>query len=357
MGLENQENQQNPVELPPWCNPAYSLEKFIRSKSNELALMACQGVVLNSGRTNPLYIYGDSGTGKTHLLQAVSRSLLNKNPSIQILYFTGQDFQESFLQHLKEKKTLEFKQKSRSYDVLIVEDLQFFRSSSESTQEEFYHIFNSYYESGKQILLSSDRPASELSMSPRLVSRFISGLHVKIDPPDRILKKLFLERRSGEMDLSLKPNLIDYLTGKLGSSIRELESALNKIYFLNLRGFPINNEKELTAKLNDLIPSSETSSLEMDDIASAICNRYAVSLEDLLGNSRRSEFTMPRHIAMYLAVHYSGLNKSSIARFFRRSDHSTVINAEKKIGRLVDTNSGFHSQIQQILLDIRKIRG
>lgn len=347
----------NENEIPSWMNPEYTLERFIRGKSNELVLMACQGIILNSGKANPLYIYGESGTGKTHLLHAVSRALLNKNKSLKIKYCTVADFQEDFLRHLSDKKTLEFKAEYKSYDVLIVEDLQFFKSSAESTQEEFFYVFNSYYESGKQILLSSDRPASELDINPRLASRFVSGLHVKIDIPDRILRKNFLEKKSESMGLALKETTVDYLTGKLSGSIRELESALNKLYFLNLRGININNDKELSLRLNDLIPAEEAASIDLDLIARSVCEKYSISREDLLGYSRRAEFTTPRHVAMYIAVHYSGLNKSSIARYFKRSDHSTVINAEKKIGRLMESNTGFQTQLQTMLNEMRKSRG
>jgi chromosomal replication initiator protein len=340
-----------------WLNPSYTFDKFIRSKSNELVLMACHNFILSSGRVNPLFIYGPHGTGKTHLVHAIAKSLINKKPDIRIGYLTVEDFKKEFTASVFSNNNLNFKKKYCNYNTLIIEDIQNLKSTAEQTQEEFFYIFNAYYESGKQILITSACPAPELNITSRLMSRFLSGLHVGLSSPDAELKKKYIAARTEEFHIKLSDDIIDYLTANITGSVRETESALNKLYFLNMRGFEINNIQEVARQLNDLVAVHEYAHpMDMDLIVNEISELYNVSKDELLSSSRKTEYTLPRHIAMYIAITFSGMNKSAVARYFKRSDHSTVINAEKKIKKLLQNDAGLASQIESIRMNIRKRR-
>ncbi len=354
----NDEGPRSMLEISQdWLNPHFSFDKFLRGRSNELALMACHNFILNAGRVNPLFIYGPAGTGKTHLVHSIARTLINKNPQIRIGYLTIEDFKKEFTAAMYSNSNLNFKHKYSNYNVLIIEDIQNLKSTAELTQEEFFYIFNSYYESGKQILITSDCPAPELHITSRLMSRFLSGLHVGLTSPDPELKSRYLKIRSENLGFSVSPEVNDYLVTNIVGSIRELESAVNKLFFLRMRGFNIENLNEVSNHLTDLVPVSDHSHpMDLDIILNEISDLYNVSRDDLLSSSRKTEFTFPRHLAMYIAITYSGMNKSTVARYFKRSDHSTVINAEKKIKKMIQNDPGIAAQIETVRQGIKKRR-
>ncbi len=340
-----------------WLNPHFRFRTFLRGKSNELALQAAKQTALLPGKTTPLFLFGDPGLGKTHLAQSILHALLEKNPRLNPGYFSISDFKDEFLAALSSRKTLEFKNRYRDFDMIVVEDIQYLRSTAELTQEEFFHIFNYYYEKGKQIIITSDRPALHLHLTSRLMSRVMSGLPVFLAPTDRELRMRFLKKRAEEMELPLSEGLLEALAQRITGSIRELESALNKLFFLSQQGRSILGVETLDEHFQEFLPAQDSSTLEIERILEATCKHYNISREEILSNSRKAEYTLPRHIAMYLAIQHSRLNKSSIARFFRRSDHTTVINAERKIRRYLEKDASFASLMETIVDEARRIRG
>ncbi len=344
----------NNAELPRWLNRNHTFDRFLKSNSNQMAVMACEAVVAQPGRSNPLYLHGDSGMGKTHLVHALSAELLRRHPGIRICYTSFEDLRDEFLKSVSSKQTLEFKEGYRGYDVLVIEDIQYLRPTSESLQEEFFHIFNHYYESGKQIVLTSERPAAELMVGSRLMSRLLSGLQVRIGTSEPGLREAVVDDRSREMNLDLSADVRQYLCSRVTTSIRELESALNKIYFLQQKGVPADSVKSVQEHLQDFIPTNQNLFFSLDQIVEVVCRRYNITREQILSSSRKAEYTLPRHIAMYLGIQYSNLNKSAIARYFRKSDHTTVINAERNIQKRIQKEMGFAQLLEEIVSELRK---
>lgn len=337
-----------------WLNPRYGFDRFIRGNSNQMAFMACEAVATQPGRTSPLYLYGESGMGKTHLVQALAAELLRRDPGLRICYTLFEDLRDEFIQSLNNRKTLEFKESYRTFDVLIIEDIQYLRPTSDTLQEEFFHIFNHYYESGKQIVLSSERPVSELLVSSRLMSRLLSGLQVRINPSDPAMREQVVEARAEDLGIRISDEVKQFLCSRVTTSIRELESALNKLYFLEQKGIAIDSLKSVQEHLTDLIPADQNLFVPLDTIVEVICRRYNITRDQILSSSRKAEFTLPRHIAMYLGIQYSNLNKSAIARYFRKSDHTTVINAERNIQKRIQKEMGFAPLLEDVVSEMRK---
>lgn len=334
-----------------WLNPFYTFETFFQSKSNALACLAFQKAAETPGMTNPLYVYGDAGLGKTHLVHAMVHSALRRQPSLRVACIGIEEFREEFQEALAARKTLEFKNRYKKFDLLIVEDFHLLKSTSEATMEEFFHIFNYYFERGRQIVITADRPASALKIPSRLMSRLLSGLQVPLHPPDLSLRKAYLIHRAAELELPVSGDILRHLSEEQVASIRELDSSLNKLYFLRQRGVDISDLKAVSPHLHDLRDYSleESQSHNPERILNAVCEYYNVTREDILGSSRKAEVTLPRHIAIYLCVRHTTLNKSSIARFFQKSDHTTVINAEKRIQSRLQKESGLKRNLEQIL--------
>ena len=349
-------HSQNTATAPQaaWLNPRYSFDRFVRGNSNQMAFMACEAVATQPGRTSPLYLYGESGMGKTHLVQALAAELLRRNPGLRICYTLFEDLRDQFIQSLNNRKTLEFKESYRAYDILIIEDIQYLRPTSDTLQEEFFHIFNHYYESGKQIVLSSERPVSELLVSSRLMSRLLSGLQVRIGASDPALREQVVDARAADLGVRMPAEVRQFLCSRVTTSIRELESALNKIYFLQQKGIATDSLKSVQEHLTDLIPADQNLFVPLDKIVEVICRRYNITRDQILSSSRKAEFTLPRHIAMYLGIQYSNLNKSAIARYFRKSDHTTVINAERNIQKRIIKEMGFAQLLDDVVGEMRK---
>ena len=340
-----------------WLNPHHTPDRFIRCRGNELALMACENAAKNPGATNPLFLYGDSGLGKTHLLH-LSAHLLNRlHPELNVVYFTMDSFRDEFLSAMAARRMLEFKTSYRKYDVLLIDDLQSLKSSAPSLEEEFFYLYNHFFEQGKQIIMSADRAVSELYVSSRLMSRFLSGMQIRIDTMDPgSVRKLF-DQRSQESSLNISPAVAEALCSRISGNVREIESVLNKLYFLQSRGFNTNSWEDIRNYFEDQLLPADNSNIPLEKILDSVCKKFDVKKDDILGHSRRAEYTQPRHTAMYLAVQYSGYNKSAIARFFKKTDHTTVINAEKNIHKRLQKDPSFQILLHSIVEDLRKRRG
>jgi len=334
--------------LIPGLNPHHTFASFIRGDSNTLALKAAEAAVRNPGKVNPLYIHGESGLGKTHLLHAAVHRFLEQKPEARVLILSLEDFKDSFISALYAKKNIEFRNKNKNYDWLCLEDIRNLNYYKPAVQEEFFYLFNHYYESGRQIIITGDIPVSRLTVSSRLISRIISGLQVSLENPDEKLRVVFLKKRAAALGLRLNPGIVDFIAQRVKHSIRGLESALNKLYFMKSQGYNVNNPEVAAAYLAELIPLDPNRTLSLDLIIRTVSKEFDVSQEMILGSSRKANVTMPRHIAMYLAVKRSGMNKTAIARYFRKNDHSTVINAEKNVKKRMDREPEFRRIVENL---------
>ena len=344
--------QSQGAALPRWLNRGYRFDRFITDPGNRLALLAFESCATAPGRTNPLVVYGDSGTGKSHLMHGLASALMQSR-GLSVFYATFEDFRDDFARAMQSKRTLDFKDHVRSYDVLMLEHAQLLAVTTPAIQEEFFHLFNTYQERGDQVVLSLDRPAGTLTLPAHLQSRLLGGLQVSLQRPGAALRLKYLSRSAAELGLRLTEDVIGDLSARIGGSLRELDSVLSRLTLLAAGGAALNDVKELRAQLRDLVPGTQGLHISLDRIVQVVCQKYGITRDQILSSSRRAEFTLPRHIAMHMGIQFSSLNKSAIARYFRKSDHTTVINAERNIERRLRTEAGFAQIFDEIVEELR----
>lgn len=343
------------AEKPEWLNPHFTFERFVSAECNELALGGALAVAQDPGRVSPLLFLGDVGTGKTHLVHAVTHLILKENPRFSMHCLSIRDFQEE-MRDGGRKSILEFRESHRHFDGIVFEDIQLLHGASDSLQEEFFHLFNHYHETGKQVLMTADRPPVDIAVSSRLMSRLLAGLHVTLQMPTPKLRKDVLLSRMKDLGVVLKPQSADAYTKNLQGNMREVESLASRLFFFTSRKMDINDPPAILTQFEETTGSRPLSDVRLENIVEVVCRRYGVTRGELLGASRRSEITLPRHVAMDLAVKYSNLNKSAIARFFGKSDHTSVINAQRKIERKLKREPRFQNTLDALVKDLRKTR-
>lgn len=349
---ESLKNEFIAKNTPAWINPSFRFKNFLTGFSNELAVEAVKTSALSPGTNNPLFIYGETGLGKTHLVHAAACLLQENHPENKILYITLQEFKELFLDQLSKNKSIELKKYLKTYNALILEDVQFLTKSSGSTQEEIQHTFDYFYDNGFQIILSADRFITDLNISQRLKSRFLSGLPVRIEPPDSRMRMEYIQKRNKEMNLGLSEDSLQLLGTHITQNFRLLDSALNLVEFLKSRKLNINDSTLLKKHLSGLFQQKLT--ITPDHIIDYISERFHIKKEEILGKSRRAEITLPRHLSMFLSLKLTNFNKSALARFFNKSDHTIIINAEKKISALQKKDINFSILIDECVDFLRK---
>ena len=332
----------------------FKFDKFVVGSSNELAFASAKRFCSNDiNEFNPLYIYGGVGLGKTHLLHAIGWNLKEKNKNKSVLYLSAERFMFQFIKSLRQKDTMSFKQKFRSVDVLILDDIQFMIGKV-STQEEFFHTFNSLLDMNKKVIISGDRSPSDLgSFNERMKSRLSGGLVVDIMPADYNLRfsiiknkyKDLLERNKNTF--TLDEEVLSFLSKTVTSNVRELEGALNKVYtFSNILGKKI--DVELTKSvLKDLLKSNDKR-ITIDEIQKKVSSYYNIKLDELVSSRRIRTFARPRQVAMYLSKKLTTRSLPEIGRKFGGRDHTTVIHAVKKIEELMEHDSKFDEDVNLI---------
>lgn len=323
-------------------NPRYSLDNFIVGPSNQLAYAAAQAVSQKPGEAyNPLFIYGDVGLGKTHLLQAIGNAIHRRDKKKVVVYSTSERFVNEVVEAIQKRQTAQLKKKYRDIDVLIIDDIQFL-AHKDQTQIEFFHTFNVLYEARKQIILSSDRPPKELMLlEPRLRSRFESGMIVDVQMADYETRLAILRAKCQERGFMMDPELLEFIAHNTTSSIRELEGILNQAiaqYELVRKTPTIQSIGLLLQKLNrnvDLGKYADTSkkvSIQTEDeVIEIISKYYKLPTEDVIGNCRKKEIAVPRQIAMYFCKIELGRTYERIGELFNGRLHSTVMHAVSKI--------------------------
>ena len=352
-----------PVEpLPrpetPGINPKYTFDSFVIGSSNRFAHAAALAVAESPAKAyNPLFIYGHTGLGKTHLLHAVSNFVTEHGGGLTCRYVTSETFMNDFINSLRDKRIEGFKQRYRTYDVLLIDDVQFFEHK-ERIQEEFFHTFNSLYEAGRQIIMSSDRPPRDIAtLEERLRSRFEWGLITDIQPPDLETRIAILRKKvKGDQIEVADPELLTYIASRVSTNIRELEGALTRVVaFSSLTGRPLSVDLAQDV-LKDVFPQGEAAQISIGLIQELVCERFGVTMAELTGDRRSQNIVYPRQVAMYLSRELTDSSLPKIGREFGGRDHTTVIHATSKIARLIREDRSVYNLVQELTARVRQAR-
>ncbi len=336
----------------PNYNFEYTFENFIVGSTNKFAQAACVAVAsAPASNYNPLFIYGNSGLGKTHLMYATINRMKQNNPSIKIIYTKGEDFTNEMISALANNTIQDFRDVYRKCDVLLIDDIQFIAGKN-ATQEEFFHTFNALFEDKKQIILTSDRPPHEIkTLEDRLVSRFEWGLLADIEPPDLELRIAITKKKAEQISVNIPDDVLTFLGENLRSNIRQIEGAVKKLGALSfLQG------KEITLELaheciNELLGGAEPVSTTVEKIFAAVFRKYQISKEDLVGSKRNKEIAAARHIAVYLIRDLTEMSYPNIAKIFER-DHSTIITSCNRVEGMMQGDSIFALEINDLKKEI-----
>ncbi|HOE70539.1 MAG TPA: chromosomal replication initiator protein DnaA [Brevefilum sp.] len=333
---------QAPLQESPNINCRYRFDNFVVGADNRLAHAACMAVAENPARAyNPLFLYGGVGLGKTHLLHAIGNACLPAG--LNALYVSSEEFTNDLINAIRTHTTAAFREKYRQVDVLLIDDIQFI-AGKESTQEEFFHTFNTLHGQNKQIVISSDRSPKSLStLEERLRSRFEWGLTADIQPPDVETRQAILRTKAERAGRDVQADILEMIARKVQSNIRELEGALNRVLaFSDLSGIPLTLDLAHQA-LADFLPQG--ADLKPDDVLAAVSAAFGISNERLLGRERTREVALPRQVAMYLLREEGGVSLPQIGEYVGGRDHTTVIYACEKVTDLMETDDRFRRQI------------
>ncbi|KSU88001.1 chromosomal replication initiator protein DnaA [Priestia flexa] len=330
-------------------NSKYTFDTFVIGSGNRFAHAASLAVAEAPAKAyNPLFIYGGVGLGKTHLMHAIGHYVLDHNPDAKVVYLSSEKFTNEFINSIRDNKAVEFRNKYRNVDVLLIDDIQFL-AGKEQTQEEFFHTFNTLHEESKQIVISSDRPPKEIpTLEDRLRSRFEWGLITDITPPDLETRIAILRKKAKADGLVIPNEVMLYIANQIDSNIRELEGALIRVVaYSSLINKDINADLAAEA-LKDIIPSSKPKIITIQDIQQIVGQQFNVKLEDFKAKKRTKSVAFPRQIAMYLSRELTDFSLPKIGEEFGGRDHTTVIHAHEKISKLVQTDSQLQKHIKEI---------
>ena len=329
-------------------NPRYTFDTFVVGSNNRFAHAASLAVAESPGTLyNPLFIYGGAGLGKTHLMQSIAHYILRNDPSVRVLYVTSETFTNDLIDSLKGKKNAEFKEKYRSIDVLMIDDIQFL-IGKESTQEEFFHTFNYLYETGKQVIITSDKPPKDFTnLEERLRSRFSVGLPVDVSAPDYETRVAILHKKEETENTKISDDIINYIAENINTNIRELEGALNRI-----TAFKRLSNKEITLNmaedvLRDIINNHKEVTITVPLIVEVMESHFGFEADELLSQKRNKDIAYSRQIAMYLCRQMTDLSLQQIGKELGNRDHTTVRHGIEKI-----TEDLKNSQFLQDTIDV-----
>jgi chromosomal replication initiator protein len=340
-------------------NAKYTFDSFVIGSSNRFAHAAALAVAEAPAQAyNPLFIYGSTGLGKTHLLHAVAQYVSEHSSSLSVRYVTSEAFVNDFINSLRDKSRIEgFKQRYRTYDVLLIDDVQFFEGK-ERFQEEFFHTFNSLYEAGSQIVLSSDRPPRDIAtLEERLRSRFEWGLITDIQPPDLETRIAILRRKVKVDGIYIEDEqVLTFIASRVSTNIRELEGALTRVVaFSSLTGRPMTVELAQDV-LRDVFPQGEAAQVSIKRIQDLVAERFSLTLDELCGDRRSQNIVYPRQVAMYLSRELTDSSLPKIGREFGGRDHTTVIHATTKISRLIREDRSVYNLVQELTARVKQVR-
>lgn len=327
-------------------NPNYTFKNFVVGPGNELAQAAAKAAAEKPGEIyNPLFIYGGVGLGKTHLVQAVGHYILEKSPKKKILYINSEKFTNDFVSAIKTGQTDKFKDTYRNVDVLLIDDIQFI-SGKEQTQEEFFHTFNALHQSNKQIIISSDRPPKAIQyIESRLTSRFEWGMIADVSAPDLETRIAILQLKLQEKKYSLSPEIIHYLAENIQENIRELEGALNRILAFHQLNNNLPSLESVKALFSGLSANPKKAGLTSKRILKTVSEFYDITLDSLLGSSRKKGLVVPRQIAMFLLRQEIKASFPNIGQDVGGRDHTTAMHACEKIAQLMNSDEKIKNDV------------
>ncbi len=342
-----------PDNLINFLNPKYTFDTFVIGNSNRFAHAASLAVAQSPAHAyNPLFIYGGVGLGKTHLMHAIGHYILSNNKNMKVLYVTSEKFTNDLINAIKDDKNEEFRNKYRSVDVLLIDDIQFI-GDKERTQEEFFHTFNTLYESNKQIVVSSDRPPKEIQqLEDRLISRFEWGLIADIQPPDFETRIAILKKKAQQENIEIPNDVMVYMAKQIQSNIRELEGALIKV-----AAYSTFIDTDITVDmaqeaLKDILRQNAKREINAQFIEEVVAKRYNIKISDMKSKKRTKNFTVPRQVAMYLCRELTDMSLPKIGDEFGGKDHTTVIHSCDKISKEIKNDSEMRSTIESIKKEI-----
>ncbi|MDQ4082051.1 MAG: chromosomal replication initiator protein DnaA [Actinomycetota bacterium] len=339
-------------------NPKYTFDRFVIGSSNRFAHAAALAVAEAPACSyNPLFIYGGTGLGKTHLLQAIAAYTEEHGAGMTARYVTCETFMNDFINSLRDSRMDGFKHRYRHYDVLLVDDIQFLEGK-ERIQEEFFHTFNSLYEDGRQVVISSDRPPRDMAtLEARLRSRFEWGLITDIQPPDLETRIAILRKKVHADGVVVSdPGVLEYIAGRISTNIRELEGALTRVVAFSTltgRAMSVGLAEEV---LNDVFPQGDAPEISVERIQEAIVDRFGITMQELTGDRRSQAIVYPRQVAMYLCRELTDSSLPKIGKKFGGRDHTTVIHATSKIAKLIKEDRSAYNLVQELTARIKQVQ-
>lgn len=336
-------------------NPRYTFDAFVVGESNRFAHAAAVAVADSPARTyNPFFIYGGVGLGKTHLMHAIGHEILRRTPYFKVAYVTSEKFTNELIDGIRDDQPAKFRARYRTIDILLIDDIQFL-GGKERTQEEFFHTFNTLYEAGKQIIISSDRPPKDIpQLEERLRSRFEWGLITDIQPPDLETRVAILQKKTEGSDVKVPDETLFYIADRIQSNIRELEGA-----FIRVAAYSSLVETEITPEiaaevLEDILPAKKPRQINCPLIQEVVTDYFRLRPDDLKAKKRTRAVAYPRQIAMYLTRELTDLSLPKIGNFFGGRDHTTVIHGCDKIARELESDQTLQEIVNELMNRIRK---
>ncbi|MBT1035344.1 chromosomal replication initiator protein DnaA [Canibacter sp. lx-45] len=343
------------VNKTTMLNPKLVFEGFVTGGTNDLAHATAVAVAEMPGAAyQPLFIYGDSGLGKTHLLHAIGNYTIQLHPGIKVRYITSEEFTNQFINSVQTSTAAKFKEDLCKIDILLIDDIQFLENK-QSTIDAFFNIFNELYSRNKQIVATSDVPAKNLTnLTERLVSRFQSGLSADIQAPDIETRIAILRLKSKRDQISIPPKILEYIATKCTSNVRQLEGALlNVVTYANMRKKEITQEFAATVLKNFLVNESNQE-ITAEDIISETANYFRILETDITGKSRNQNIVLPRQVAMHLCRELTNLSLPKIGNLFGGRDHTTVLHSTQKIQKLLTADKNLYDQIAELIERLRR---
>lgn len=354
--IEELEEKQHQLEKTyEFAKYDYTFDTFIVGSSNEFAYAACKAVADGGGGIvyNPLFIYGPSGLGKTHLITATAKEMKNKNSNLNIIYVTGETFASEIINAIQTNSTTQFHDKYRNADVLLVDDIQFIAGKN-STQEEFFHTFNALYQDGKQIVLTSDRPPKSIkTLEDRIRSRFESGLIADINTPDFETRMAIINRKAELLDLKIPDDVAQFIANKLKANIRQLEGAVKKLKALNHYAGSQPSISMAQTVIRDILNDDQPLPITVEKIIAEVANVYGVSPEDIRSTKRASAVSNARKIAIYVVREITQMPLASIGVEFGGRDHSTIVYAVNNVTASIKKDPHLKELVEDLIKNIR----
>ena len=339
--------------MPPF-KFEYTFDNFIVGNSNKFAHAACVAVANHPATDyNPLFIYGPSGIGKTHLLYAITNEFKRKRPDIKVIYIKSEDFTNQMIDCMARRNMNEFREKYRSCDILMIDDIQFI-AGKVSTQEEFFHTFNALHEDGKQIILTSDKPPREIkTLEDRLITRFEWGLIADIQPPDHELRMAIIKKKADQVGIEISDEVLEFLAENLRSNIRQIEGAVRKLSAIGFVYGKVITMDVARGCIDELLGGAEPVNVTVDKIFTAVYKKYGIKKEEILGERRTKDIAQARHIAIYLIRNITDMSFPGIGKILNRN-HTTIISSIDTVEKKMMASSSFSLEIDELIKTVKE---